>query len=293
MEKIALSKSELKVSPLALGMWRIHTLDPSELQLLINSAIEGGITTFDHADIYGGYTCEEAFGPWMKENSSLRDQIQLVSKCGIKLISKNRPDHRVKYYDTSYDHIIASAERSLKNLETNYLDLLLIHRPDPLMNPEEVARAFGDLQSSGKARHFGVSNFDPAQFNLLSEACDMPLVTNQIEISLFHTAPMFNGSLDFLSSKGINAMAWSPLGGVNNIQRAFEIPRLKEIAESYHLTEGGLLLVWLLNHPSKILPVLGTMNIARLKSSIAAHDVKMGRQDWFEILELVRGHQVA
>ncbi len=293
MTPVNLSNSSLKVSPLALGMWRIHTITSDELEKLLETAIDSGITTFDHADIYGGYTCEDAFGSWMKTNKHLRDQIQLVTKCGIKLISENRPTYQVKHYDTSYDHIVVSAERSLKNLESDYLDLLLIHRPDPLMDPEEVARAFSDLQSSGKVRHFGVSNFAVNQYDLLAQACDIPLITNQIEISLFHSTPMFDGSLDFLHTKGVNPMAWSPLGGANHIQEAFKLARFKEIAESYGLNEGDLLLAWLLKHPARIIPLLGTMKSHRIESAVAAFNVKLDKQDWFEMLELVRGHEVA
>ncbi len=293
MKPTNLSNSSLQVSPLALGMWRIHTIDSEGLDSLLKTSLDKGITTFDHADIYGGYTCEEAFGPWMKANKNIRDQIQLVTKCGIKLISENRPAHKVKHYDTSYDHIVASAEQSLKNLQTDYIDLLLIHRPDPLMDPEEVARAFSDLQTSGKVRHFGVSNFTTNQFELLARNCDMPLITNQIEISLFHSIPMFDGSLDFLHAKGVNPMAWSPLGGVNNIQEALKLHRLKEIATNYGLNEGDLLLTWLLRHPAGIIPVLGTMKSHRIESAVTSFDTKLDKQDWFEMLELVRGHNVA
>jgi len=293
LKPINVSQTELQMSRLALGMWRIHTISPSDIDRLMSTALDQGITTFDHADIYGGYTCEEAFGHWMKENKGLRDELQLVSKCGIKLISENRPDHRVKHYDTSKKHIKASVENSLKNLQTDYLDLLLIHRPDPLMNAAEVAEAFTELSNEGKVNHFGVSNFSQKQFDLLNSACDKPLVTNQIEISIFNNEPMFNGLLDSYQQAGFNSMAWSPLGGVDNIQKIITNERMVEIAESYSLTVGDLILVWLLNHPSEIIPVIGTMNTDRIKSAAASVDVKLDKQDWFEMLEIVRGHRVA
>lgn len=293
MKSINLSNSELKVSPLALGMWRIHNISKSELNTLLDTALSNGITTFDHADIYGDYTCEEQFSSWMKDNQKNRTQIQLISKCGIKLVSGNRPAHHLKHYDTSYAHIKHSVENSLKALGTEYLDLLLIHRPDPLMKSDEVARAFEELKLEGKVRHFGVSNFSTRQFDLLAAACDMPLVTNQIEISLFHPDAMFNGMLDHLQLKGINPMAWSPLGGANNINEAVNNPKLQRIAAKNDITIGDLLLAWLLKHPSGILPVIGTMNPSRIESVVKTMGIQISDQDWFEMLEIARGHEVA
>jgi len=293
LNPVNISNSDLLISRLALGMWRIHTISSSDIDRLMSNALDQGITTFDHADIYGGYTCEEAFGHWMREHAGKRDKIQLVSKCGIKLISENRPEHRVKHYDTAKKHIKKSVENSLKNLQTDYLDLLLIHRPDPLMNAEEVADAFSELSNQGKVRYFGVSNFSQRQFDLLNNACEQNLVTNQIEISIFRNEPMFNGVLDFYQQHGFNAMAWSPLGGVDNIKKIITNDRMAEIARKYSLNVGDLILAWLLKHPSNIIPVIGTMNAERIKSAASAVDVEMDKQDWFEMLEIVRGHRVA
>lgn len=293
VSKINISKSKLELSELALGMWRVHTLSAQELDRLLNTALENGITTFDHADIYGSYTCETAFGKWMKANPGKRSQIQLVSKCGIKLISESRPQHRIKQYDTSRKHIISSVENSLMQLNSDYLDLLLIHRPDPLMNVDEIAETFNELKRSGKVNFFGVSNFTPSQFDVLNYTFDNSLITNQIEMSLFQNNPMFDGTLDHLQLNNITSMAWSPLGGMNNIQSALESELLKSIASIYDVNVGDLLLMWLLKHPSSIIPVLGTMNPERVKSASKSYKKDIHREDWFQMLKFARGVDVA
>lgn len=288
----SVSGSSLKLSPLVLGKWHINELSQQDLESLIDAALAVGITSFDHADIYGGYTCETAFGGWLKANAHLRDSIQLISKCGIKLIAEERPFHRIKHYDTTKAHLIQSAEQSLKNLQTDRLDLLLIHRPDPLMQPEEVAAAFSQLKEQGKVLHFGVSNFTNQQFELLSKFSDQPIITNQIEISLFKSEPMFDGSLDYLMTQSVNPMAWSPLGGRKNVMSLTGHEEVKKMASKYDLETGNLLLSWLLKHPSGIIPVIGTMNPDRVRSSVAALGVDMDREDWFELLEISRGYSI-
>nr|WP_281349552.1 aldo/keto reductase [Fulvivirga aurantia] len=283
----------MEFSRIALGMWRIHNSSREELDKVIKTALDVGITSFDHADIYGGYICEETFGNWFKDQSIDRSQIQLISKCGIKLLTDNKPEHRVKHYDTSEAHIIKSAEESLGKLETEYLDLLLIHRPDPIMNPEEMASAFEKLKASGKVKHFGVSNFTHDQLDLLQQACDMPLVTNQIEISLFHNEPLFDGTLDNLLKRNIKPMAWSPLGGAENIKKLLAKPEVTNMADKYEIDAGGLLLSWLLEHPAGIVPVFGSMNPERIKQAPKALALEWDRQDWFILLEAARGKRVA
>ncbi|MBL6447554.1 aldo/keto reductase [Fulvivirga sp. 29W222] len=286
------SNSPLKLSPLVLGKWHVNELTQAKFEELINAALDVGITSFDHADIYGGYTCESVFGQWMKGNTVLRDKIQLISKCGIKLISDQRPSHRIQHYDTTKAHIISSVEQSLKNLQTDYLDLLLIHRPDPLMPVEEVSAAFSQLKEQGKVLHFGVSNFTNIQFELLSKYSDQPLVTNQIEISLFKSEAMFDGTLDYLMANTINPMAWSPLGGRENVMSLVENQEVKRIAAKYGVETGNLLLSWLLKHPSAIIPVMGTMNPERVRSSVESLNTDMEREDWFELLEIARGYPI-
>lgn len=292
LELKPISGSPLKLSPIVLGKWHIHELTKNELENLINAALESGINSFDHADIYGGYTCEEAFGYWLGNNSSYRDKIRLISKCGIRLVAEQRPDHRVKHYDTSEAHIIASAEQSLKNLQTDHLDMLLIHRPDPLMNPEEISSAFSKLKVAGKVLNFGVSNFTTSQISLLLTYADEPIVTNQIEISVFKSESMFDGTLDYLMEKSINPMAWSPVGGRKNIELALKNKEVTAMATKYGVDTGNLLLAWLLKHPAGIVPVIGTMNPGRVRSSVKALEVNIDRQDWFHLLKVIRTYDV-
>ena len=293
MKKISLSGATLNISPIVLGMWHINSIEKNQVEKLVESALDAGITTFDHADIYGGYTCEEIFGNWFKSSSVNREDILLVSKCGIKLISENRPAHKVKQYDTSKGHIIDSVNRSLKNLNTDYLDLLLIHRPNPLIKPREVGEAFDELKIAGKVKHFGVSNFTPSQYSFLKNNCGLPLVTNQIEISAFASEVMFDGTMDYFQKQKLSPMAWSPLGGGKNIKSILENTEAKALAEKYNLSIGDLLLSWLQNHPASIVPVIGTMNPERVKSATKTLEVKMDSADWFKLLEIGRGKEIA
>jgi len=263
----------------------------------INQCVEMGITTFDHADIYGHYTTEALFGQAIKGKSALRDQIELISKCGIKLTTPNRPDYHIKSYDTSKTHIIASVERSLKNLETDYLDVLLIHRPSPLMDPEEIAEAFSQLRTSGKVRHFGVSNFTLSQLSMLANY--FPLVTNQIEISLLKTDFLIDGTVDQCLKRRVSPMAYSTMAG----GQFFADPgtetviRIKKVAdvltEKYQTTYESLLTAWLLQHPAKILPIMGSTNPERMRTAIGALAIQMEREDWFLLWEAARGVEVA
>ncbi|MTI39625.1 aldo/keto reductase [Fulvivirga lutimaris] len=293
MNKIRLSGSTLNISPIVLGMWHVNTIEQNQFEKLVESGLESGITTFDHADIYGGYTCEGIFGKWFKNSSVKREDIQLVSKCGIKLISENRPDHTAKQYDTSKAHIIDSVNRSLKSLNTDYLDLLLIHRPNPLIKPREVGEAFDELKVAGKVKHFGVSNFTPSQFSYIKNDCGVPLITNQIEISAFASEVMFDGTLDYFQKHKLSLMAWSPLGGGTHIKSIVENELVKTLAKKYELSIGDLLLCWLQNHPAPIVPVIGTMNPDRVKSATKTLGIAMDSADWFQLLEITRGREIA
>jgi predicted oxidoreductase len=272
------------------GVWRWHTLSQETVERLILTSIDEGITTFDHADIYGDHSCEELFGNILKKDSSLRKKIQLVTKCGIKFPSAKRPATWVKHYDTSEDHIVWSVENSLKMLGTDHLDLLLIHRPDPLLDPHEVSETFVKLKAAGKVLHFGVSNFTPSQFELLQHFLPFPLVTNQIEISLSRIDPLFNGDLDLLMKHGASAMAWSPLGG-GKLQ--MEDRDWFGKASKYNATYSQLALAWLLKHPSNIFPILGTTKPERITEAAKAVDIDLDRQDWFEMLKWAMGKEVA
>ncbi len=279
------------VSRIVFGAWRLNTWNLSTRQLLdlLHTCVEVGITTIDHADIYGGYSCEGLFGAALREEPGLRAQLELVSKCGIKLVSPNRPAHTLKMYDTSRTHILASVENSLRELHTDYLDLLLLHRPDPFMDADETAGALGDLVKSGKVRHVGVSNFTPSQFELLESRLSVPLVTNQIEMSVLKLNAFLDGSLDHCQRLKIAPMAWSPMGGgtlfSGTTPQAERVrATLTEIAKEICAASiDQVALAWLLCHPALIVPILGTGKAERVRAAAAAAQLKLSREQWFKI----------
>jgi predicted oxidoreductase len=299
--------SRIKVSPegpelsrITHGLWRLKDWgkSPAEIPEMIHSCLQLGITTFDHADIYGDYNCETLFGAALAESSVRREHIELVTKCGIKLVSKNRPDVSIKHYDTSASHILDSVENSLKNLRTDYIDLLLIHRPDPLMNAREVGEAFSRLKESGKVLYFGVSNFLPSQFELLSAQTDVPLVTNQIEYSVLNTEAQDNGTLDMCQRLKISPMAWSPLGGGRlfheHTERIIRLRKaMQDIADELSADSiDQVALAWILTHPADFVVVVGTGNLDRIKRAVEAEKTKLSRQQWFTIWTASTGHEV-
>jgi predicted oxidoreductase len=289
MEHKAIHKQGPVFSRIISGAWR-WKLDESKIEQLIQASLDSGITTFDHADIYGDHSNEEIFGNVLKKNPALRSKMELVTKCGIKFSSGKRPKTWVKHYDTSKEHILWSADNSLKMFNTDRIDLLLIHRPDPLLDPEGIAEAFSQLKQSGKVLHFGVSNFTPTQFEMLQSYLSFPLVTNQIEISVTHHAPLFDGTLDVLMKHRVCAMAWSPLGGGKLVKEGNQ--QLFNKATKYGATPSQLSLAWLLRHPSNIFPVLGTTKPERITEAAKAIDIKMDMQDWFEMLLVVQGKEM-
>ncbi len=278
------------LSRIVTGVWRWQSLSSESVERLIKTSIDEGITSFDHADIYGDHSCEELFGSVLKNQPALRNQMQLITKCGIKFSSAKRPQTWIKHYDTSEDHIIWSAENSLKMLSTDHLDLLLIHRPDPLLNPHEVAEAFVKLKADGKVLHFGVSNFTPSQFEMLQQFLPFPLVTNQIEISLSRIDSLFNGDLDLMIKHGASPMAWSPLGGG---KLHFEERDWFAKATKYNASYSQLALAWLLKHPSNIFPILGTTKPERITEAAKSTDIVLDKQDWFQMLQWPTGREVA
>ncbi len=283
-------------SPLIAGYWRLMEwgMRPQELLAFMEQHSELGITTVDHADIYGDYQCEAAFGEALRLKPSLREKLELVSKCGIATTAK--PEHALGHYITDRAHILASAEQSLKNLHTDYLDLLLIHRPDPLMEADEVAEAFTALHSSGKVRHFGVSNFTPAQFSLLQSRLPFMLATNQVEISPLNQTVTLDGTLDQCQQLRIRPMAWSCLGG----GRLFTEPRYQPLREELEAIAGEIgaqtleqvVYAWILRLPSQPLPILGTGKIERMRDAWAALSLTLSRQQWFRIRKAALGYNV-
>jgi predicted oxidoreductase len=274
------------------GQWG-KEMNTQEMSDLITFFYENNISTFDHADIYGGYTMEAAFGEAFFRSSLRRDQVQFISKCGIQYISKNR-SNQVIHYDTSKAYIIASVEASLKQLKTDYLDALLIHRPSPLMHPEEVMSAADDLKKEGKILSFGVSNFSTSHMDLmLSEGL---IDINQIEFSVVQHTALFDGTLDRILQHKIIPMAWGPLRSYYNLENKKKKSRLKkqlaELLLKYNTTEDQLLLAWILKHPAKIHPIIGTTQKNRILSALQALSLKLSTEDWFKILVASQGHDV-
>lgn len=274
------------------GIWGPnHSL--AGIQRLIEAALEENLYTFDHADIYGGYTTEELFGNAFGDMKIEREKIQIITKCGICLPSEKK-NFSLKHYNYSKEYIINQVDESLKNLKTDYLDLLLLHRPSPLMNPEEIAAAFGILRSNGKVRDFGVSNFSTSQFDLVSKYFPQ-LITNQIEISLTETKAFYDGTIDQMMLKKLKPMAYSVLGSYfsEDSERTARIKYvLEELAQKYNATEAQLLVAFLLKHPSEILPIIGTSKVESVKSLKKSLNINLEMEDWFSLLEASNGHVV-
>lgn len=274
------------------GEWG-KNLNTKNVANLINHTVNQGITTIDHADIYGNYTTEALFGSGFKASGLHRNAIQIITKCGIQHLCPNR-NNKVKHYNYNKDYIIWSAENSLKNLQTDYIDLLLLHRPSPLMDPTEIAEAVQKLLKDGKILHVGVSNFTPLQTDLLNKY--IPIVANQIECSITHSQPMFDGSLDHMMVNGIEPMSWSSLGSVfkDDTEQSRRIMRLLDVfSKKYEATPDQLLLAWLLKHPAKIRPVIGTATPERIALAAQSVKIDLELEDWFLLLEAAVGHPVA
>ncbi|MEQ9365374.1 MAG: aldo/keto reductase [Leptospirales bacterium] len=299
--KILMAPQGPEVSRFAYGVWRIlddpQGAAPATVLKKIDACLELGITTFDHADIYGGYGCEEAFGAALKERPGLKDGIEIVTKCDIMLTDPARPNNRVKHYDTSAAHIQSSAERSLKNLNVDRIDVLLLHRPDPLMDANETAGALSALRESGKIRYAGVSNFAPAQFDLLQSRLNFPLVTNQIEINPMRLDSFLDGSLDQCQRLRMSPMAWSPSAGgaifTGKSEQATRVRAcLEKLAGARDTSPDVILYAWLNLHPANIVTVLGTNQIERIQSAARSFAVTLDRQEWFEVWSASTGAEV-
>ena len=292
-------KPGLSLSRLAYGVWRLSEAADTSAQAVagrIQACLDQGITTFDHADIYGGYSCEALFGAALRAQPGLKTRMEIVTKCDIMLLSDQRPDNRVKHYDTSAAHVQTSVERSLQNIGVDAIDLLLIHRPDPLMDHHALGACLDSLIQSGKVRAAGVSNFMPWDMDLLQSAMKYRLVSNQIEISLMQTRGFVDGQIAHAQRLGVPVMAWSPLGGGRLFgQEAAALrlrPALQRLASAQGVDETAVAIAWLLHHPARIIPVLGTNDPARIARMQDALRVTLDRQTWFELYSLANGADV-
>lgn len=296
MERVSLTEN-LSFSRIVYGMWRVADdvdTSPKHVEAKINTALDQGITTFDQADIYGGYTAEAVMGGALKANPALRAQMEIVSKCDIVVDAGRHAGARVKHYDTSKAHIEASVDASLSDMGIDHVDLLLIHRPDPFMDQHETGAALDALVASGKVGAIGVSNFKPWDWELLQSAMTNKLVTNQIEMSLAEISPFTNGDLAFHHRLGTHLMAWSPLGGGSLMTGNGPLAQaMDKVADDQGVDRAAVAVAFLLAHPAKILPVMGTNNIERIKSISDALKVKMDRQTWFQLYEAALGREVA
>ncbi len=300
MSRIQLTP-DFSISRIVHGHWRLNdwNLNPQELLTFSKKAIELGVTTIDHAAIYGDYSCEKRFGEALKLDPRFREKIEIVTKCGLNLISSKFPERAIKHYDFSYEHIISSAENSLKQFGIEHIDVLLLHRPSPLYNPHEVARAFTDLKNAGKVAHFGVSNFTPQQFSTLNSFLTDKLITNQIELSPYNLEHFDNGNIDFLIQNNVKPMAWSPLAGgkllTETNEKAVCIQKvLAKIAKQKNdAAIEEIAYSWLLKHPVEIIPIVGSGKFERLAYAVNALQIDLSTEEWFEIYQEIIGKPIA
>ena len=296
MNKIKVANSNLTVSEISLGLMRIASMAKSEIAELIHTAVDEGIDFFDHADIYGGGECEAKFAEALDMNPRVRETMYIQSKCGI----------RKGAFDFSKEHILTAVDGSLRRLRTDYLDVLLLHRPDALVEPEEVAEAFTILQSSGKVRNFGISNQNPMQIELLKRYVKQPLIFNQLQLSITNTGMIDaglnvnmeidrsvdrdNSILDYCRLHDITIQPWSPFqygffeGTFLGNPKFPELnQKIDEIAAQYNVTNTAIAIAWLLRHPARMQPILGTTNVQRVKDACKASGVRLSRQEWYAI----------
>lgn len=290
----------IKFAPIIVGAMRLGEwgakMSLAELEKFVEECLELGLNDFDHADIYGHYSTESEFGKLLKQKPSLRQQLQITTKSGVCLTTPRKPDFFTNTYNNSKKHILQQAEDSLRCLETDYLDLLLVHRPDYLMDPYEIAEAFSQLKENGKVRHFGVSNFTPIQFDILNSI--FPLATNQVEISITRLDAFEDGTLLQCQKNKISPTSWSPLGGgkvfgKTDDEKILRIQKVGgQIAEKYGVGIDQILLAWLMKHPSGIIPVIGTSKIERVKSSLDACKIELTRQEWYQLWKASTGKEI-
>ena len=295
MDRIALT-NDLNFSRIIYGMWRLaddKDTSVDHVTAKIDACLDQGITTFDQADIYGGYTAEAVLGAALKANPSLRNRMEIVTKCDIVAPVGRYADAPVKYYDTTREHLAKSVDLSLSEMAIDHIDMLLIHRPDPLMDHNETGQALDELVKSGKVRSVGVSNFRPWDWTLLQSAMKTPLATNQIEISLGCLDPFTNGDLAFHQQHGHPIMAWSPLGGGSlMLSQTAAGQAADRLAEKYNVDRAAIATAFLLAHPAQIMPVMGTNSLSRITKIGQASAVTLTRPEWFELYSAALGAEV-
>lgn len=290
MEKVRLGENGPEVSPVIYSFWRALE-DPDGIsyrtvQAKLHACLDLGITTFDHADVYGNYQIEELFGKAIKESHIKREDIVLSTKCGINNADVSRPEYRTRHYDSSPGHIFKSVERSLKNLGTDYVDILLLHHPDPLMDADETASALTTLVKKGLVKYVGVANFTVHQHQLLQSRLSLPIITNHLELNLLNIKPITDGTLDFIKQQYSRPLAWSPLAGGRLLDRYDESTfnvraALKKVSATYGINEEQLAIAWLLKLGA--LPIVGTNDLARIRNATSAVNIELDKQDWYEI----------
>jgi len=296
MKRVDLT-DDVSLSQIVYGMWRLGDdvdTSPDHVRAKITACLDQGITSLDQADIYGGYMAEEILGAALGD-SGLRSKVEIITKCDIIAPVGRHSGARVKYYDTGRAHITESVEQSLRLMKIDHIDLLLIHRPDPMMDHHETGAVLDELVASGKVRCVGVSNFRPWDVDLLQSAMKNRIVTNQIEISAVHHLPFTNGDIAYLQQNGIPAMAWSPLAGGALFEDDHQAlhTKMEDIAARLDSDVANVAIAWLLAHPSTILPVMGTNNLDRIRQFGRALDITIDRQTWFEIYTAALGREVA
>jgi len=301
MNRINLTLDGPEVSQIAYGVWRLaddpEGSDTARVRAKIDACLEAGITSFDHADIYGGYTCEGLFGKALAEAPALRDQMEIITKCGIRNPSTAFPDIEAKHYDTTADMIEQCVERSLQELQTDRIDVLLIHRPDWLTSAEETANGLRRVMKAGKVLHVGVSNYTTHQFALLECFLGKPPVTNQVAISLLHMDAIYDGTLDQCQLKGVRPMAWSPLAGgrlfdPENERAVSTMELLTQIGGEYGVTPEQVALAWVAMLPSQPQVVIGTNQIDRIKDAAKSTELTLTRTQWYQLWEAAQGRKV-
>lgn len=295
--RVPLSVDGPSLSAVVAGVWRMASwgMDVPARVRWIEQCLDLGITSFDHADIYGDYQVEAMFGEALAAAPGLRERMQLVTKCGIRLVSARRPEHALKSYDTSPAHVRASVERSLRALRTDRIDLLLLHRPDPLMDPDALAETFRALREPGTVLHVGVSNHAPSQLALLHGR--HPVVTNQVELSPLRLDALHDGTLDQCLDLGIRPMAWSPLAGgrllAGDDDRAVRVrAALDALGRTHGASAATIAFAWILRHPSAPVPITGSRRIDALREAVAALDVRLSAEEWYAVWQASAGHEV-